>query len=73
LKQEAIDMKTKAVWGSHLKELVSARMDTMVYAMQWARDPRSMQTGTHHRRIGTSASESVAVCRLWASSLQSWK
>lgn len=57
-------MKTKAGWGTHLRDLVGTQLDTMVYALQWARDPRSMQTGASHRRIGAQA-DSASV-RLWA-------
>lgn len=60
-------MKTKAGWGAHLRETVGTRLDTMVYALQWARDPRSIQTGPHHRRIGATISDSSSICRLWAS------
>lgn len=59
-------MKTKAGWGTHLRDLVGTQLDTMVYAMQWARDPRSMQQGAHHRRIGAHLPDSASVCRLWA-------
>lgn len=66
-------MKTKAGWGSHLRELVETRLDTMIYALQWARDPRSIQTGAHHRRIGAVSTESAPICRLWAhTSLRRW-
>ncbi|HKQ83535.1 MAG TPA: hypothetical protein VJS42_15190 [Steroidobacteraceae bacterium] len=60
-------MKTKAGWGMHLRELVGSQLDTMIYALQWARDPRSIQTGAHHRRIGATSAESTSICRLWAS------
>ena len=66
-------MKTKTGWGSHLRELVSVQLDTMVYALQWGRDPRSMRTGAHHRRIGAANSDSGTICRLWAnSSVHRW-
>jgi hypothetical protein len=58
-------MKTKAGWGSHLRELVGTPLDTMVYALQWARDPRSIQTGANHRRIGAHLEDSASICRLW--------
>lgn len=61
-------MKTKAGWGSHLRDLVGSRLDTMVYAMHWARDPRSIRTGTNHRRIGATTAEDAAICPLWANS-----
>ena len=67
-------MKTKAGWGSHLKERIGSQLDTMVYALQWARDPRSMQTGAHHRRIGAPSADTAPICRLWATtSVRRWE
>lgn len=63
-------MKTKAGWGSHLRDLVGTQLDTMVYALQWARDPRSIQTGAGHRRIGAHLEDSASICKLWASPSQ---
>jgi hypothetical protein len=57
-------MNTKQQWRRHLRDVVSASLDPMVYAVQWARDPRCMQRGVGHRRVG--ASMSAPVCRLWS-------
>jgi hypothetical protein len=57
-------MKTREEWRRHLRELVNASSDPMVYALQWARDPRCMQRGTGHRRVG--ATLDAPVCRLWS-------
>jgi hypothetical protein len=49
-----------------------ASLDPMVYSVQWARDPRCIQAGKSHRRVGLSAA-SGAVCRLWSSTeVRSW-
>ena len=58
------DMKTREAWGRHLLELVNKSLDAVVYAVQWARDPRCLQLGSRHRRVGAMAE--VSVCRLWA-------
>lgn len=57
-------MKTKEVRRRTLRDVVSATLDPMVYAVQWARDPRCMQSGTGHRRVG--AFIDAPVCRLWS-------
>ena len=63
-------MKTREKWGRYLGELVNKSLDPVVYAVQWARDPRCLQLGSRHRRVGASAE---SVCRLWASSYpRSW-
>lgn len=59
-------MKTKEEWRRHLCELVNASLDPMVYALQWANDPRCMQGGARHRRVGAFVSSQPSVCRLWA-------
>ena len=56
-------MNTNKRWRQHLNELVTARLDTIVYAMRWARDPRCLQNGAGHRRVGRV---STPVCSLWA-------
>jgi len=56
-------MKTRNVWRRHLRELVNASCDPMVYAVQWARDPRCVQRGQNHRRVGAPLDEPI--CRLW--------
>jgi hypothetical protein len=38
----------------------------MVYAVRWAHDPRCMQRGSGHRRVGGFLSHDP-VCRLWSS------
>jgi hypothetical protein len=57
-------MKTREEWRRHLRDVVSATLDPMVYAVQWARDPRCIQRGLGHRRVGASMNEPV--CRLWS-------
>ncbi len=57
-------MKTREEWRRHMRELVNASVDPTVYALQWARDPRCMQTGAGHRRVG--AAVDAPVCRLWS-------
>lgn len=58
-------MKTRENWRQHLRDLVNASLDPMVYAVQWAQDPRCMQRGTRHRRVGAFATAHAPVCRLW--------
>jgi hypothetical protein len=57
-------MKTRELWRRHLRELVNATSDPMVYAVQWARDPRCVQRGPSHRRVGAALEEPI--CRLWS-------
>jgi len=64
-------MKTKERWRQHLSDLMNAGLDPVVYAMQWARDPRCLQDGANHRRVGAVASSLGApVCPLWSSEAQ---
>lgn len=58
-------MKSTQQWGKHLRELVNASLDPMVYALQWAHDPRCMQRGLQHRRVGALIERNATVCRLW--------
>jgi hypothetical protein len=60
-------MKTRQQWGSHIRELVNASLDPMIYALQWAHDPRCMQRGGKHRRVGAAIERNTPVCRLWLS------
>ena len=64
-------MKTKE-WPRHLRELINASLDPMVYAVQWAHDPRCMQRGARHRRVGAFVSGNSPVCRLWSASQRRW-
>jgi hypothetical protein len=59
-------MKSKDGWRGHLRELVTASLDPVVYAMQWAHDPRCMQRGLGHRRVGAFGASQAPVCRLWS-------
>ena len=59
-------MKSKQ-WGTHVRELVNASLDPMVYALQWAHDPRCLQRGGKHRRVGAGIERNKVVCRLWRS------
>jgi hypothetical protein len=66
-------MKTKAAWHRHLIDLVSTSLDPTVYAVQWAQDPRCLQRGASHRRVGAFI-QSGSVCRLWAvTSVRTWR
>lgn len=61
-------MKTTQQWGKHIRELgelLNTTLDTTVYALQWAHDPRCMQRGWKHRRVGAPIERNAAVCRLW--------
>lgn len=67
-------MKTREDWRRHLKDLVNVSLDPMVYAMQWARDPRCMQRGARHRRVGAFETAYAPVCRLWSTpSTRGWR
>jgi hypothetical protein len=59
-------MKRTENWRQHLQELVTASLDPMIYAVQWAHDPRCIQRGVAHRRVGAFATVKTPVCRLWA-------
>lgn len=60
-------MTTKKRWRQHLNELMGSSMDPVVYALRWARDPRCIQNGSGHRRVGRVMSlGSSPVCALWA-------
>lgn len=65
-------MKTTQQWGKHLRELVNTSMDPMVYAVQWAHDPRCMRPDGKHRRVGALIERNASVCRLWLSSRRGW-
>ncbi len=66
-------MKSKD-WRGHLRDLVTASLDPVVYAMQWANDPRAMQRGSGHRRVGSLVANPTSVCRLWSStSRRDWR
>lgn len=64
-------MKSTQEWRKHVCELVNASLDPMVYALQWAHDPRCMQVGGKHRRVGAAIERNAVVCRLWRSQ-RSW-
>jgi hypothetical protein len=61
-------MRTKEGWRQHLRDLMGASLDPTIYAVQWADDPRCLQRGGSHRRVGAFASLRPPVCRLWAAS-----
>jgi hypothetical protein len=62
-------MRTTQRWGTHIRqlgEMVNASLDsTLVYALQWAQDPRCIQQGGKHRRVGAPVERNAVVCRLW--------
>jgi hypothetical protein len=67
-------MKTREDWRRHLSDLVNASLDPVVYAVQWAHDPRCMQRGAGHRRVGAFTDARIAVCPLWrAASKRHWE
>lgn len=66
-------MKSKNGWRGHLRALVSASLDPVVYAMQWAHDPRCLQRGSRHRRVGAYVASPAAVCKLWSTSRRDWR
>lgn len=59
-------MKTKERWQQHLSDAVNASLDPLIYAVQWARDPRCLQSGASHRRVGRIVDMNVPVCPLWS-------
>ena len=59
-------MTTKKRWRQHLNELMESSMDPVVYALRWARDPRCIQNGSGHRRVGRVTNLNSPVCALWA-------
>ena len=63
-------MKTREEWRRHMRDLVNASLDPVVYAVQWARDPRCLQRGVGHRRVG--AFVDAPVCQLWSGARRSW-
>jgi hypothetical protein len=66
-------MKTSDGWQQYLSELVNARPAPAVDAFKWCRDPRTVQQGPGHPRVGESALKGV-VCRLWDYSAdRSWR
>lgn len=64
-------MKSTQEWRKHVRELVNASLDPMVYALQWAHDPRCLQSGDKHRRVGMAIERNQSVCQLWLSR-RSW-
>ncbi len=66
-------MKVREMWRQHLSDLVSASLDPVVYAVQWARDPRCVQRGISHRRVGACVESNTRICRLWSQSPRQWE
>lgn len=61
-------MKTMQRWGKHIRQLgdlANASLDPMIYALQWAHDPRCIQRGGKHRRVGAPIERNATVCPLW--------
>jgi hypothetical protein len=58
-------MKARDEWRRHMRELVNTTFDPLIYALQWARDPRCLRRGAHHRRVGAGPARH---CRLWSHS-----
>lgn len=59
-------MNAKKAWQQHLNDLMNASLDPVVYAVQWARDPRCLSNGTSHRRVGRVNNHQSPVCALWS-------
>jgi len=59
-------MKTKVGWQQHLIDIVGTSLDLTIYAVQWAHDPRCLQSGASHRRVGALAQSTGSMCPLWA-------
>jgi hypothetical protein len=57
-------MKTTNDWRRHLSKLVNAKLDSVVSAVQPARNSHYLQRGNPHRRSGMRLKESV--CQLWS-------
>lgn len=58
-------MSSNKRWRRHLSDLMSSSLDPVIYAMRWARDPRCIQNGSGHRRVGR-VNVTAPVCALWA-------
>ena len=65
-------MKTREGWRQHLRDLMGTSLDPTVYAVQWADDPRCMQRGASHRRVGAFGTLKMPVCRLWSVTSRRW-
>lgn len=72
LEEVEVVMKSTQQWGQHLRELMNASMDPTVYALQWAHDPRCIQLGQKHRRVGAPIERNAPVCRLWLGRQRGW-
>jgi hypothetical protein len=62
-------MKTAGEWRRHLRDLMNASLDPVVYAVRWAQDPRLMQRATGHCRVGSPGNVVTprgSPCRLWS-------
>lgn len=59
-------MNTNKRWRQHLSDLMGSRLDPVVYAVRWARDPRCIQNGSGHRPVGRVMNLASPVCALWA-------
>jgi len=70
-------MQTRDEWRQYLSELVNARLDAgvrdpVVYAVQWARNPRGLRRGSS-RRASTLQLKSAAG-QFWSpAGVQYWK
>jgi hypothetical protein len=66
-------MNTRKAWQQHLNDLMNASLDPVVYAVQWARDPRCLISGATHRRVGRAINDRAPVCALWSNhSKRAW-
>lgn len=45
-------MQRSQGWLEYLRTLASPRLDTAVYALQWAHDTHCLEHGAKHRRVG---------------------
>jgi hypothetical protein len=66
-------MRATERWRQHLNELKSVALDPVVYAVQWARDPRCLHQGASHRRVGLVTRLGEPACPLWSgASKRAW-
>ena len=66
-------MQAKELWRRHLNDLINVSLDPIVYAVQWARDPRCVQRGMSHRRVGAGTEFNTRICQLWLRARRSWE
>jgi hypothetical protein len=66
-------MRARDLWRQHLTDLIGASLDPVIYAVQWARDPRCVQRGISHRRVGAHTESNTRICPLWLRAKHGWE